>query len=353
MSDSARRIGAIRAMVVAHMRASYREPGGLFWTYGFPILLSLVLGLAFRSRAPEPAHVGVLLAPSAPNVAEVVEKLSRGGEVLAQALPADQAERALRTGKVDTLVVVHPDGTVTYRFDPTRPEARLAHALADRELQRASGAKPEIPTKDEIVTEVGARYIDFLLPGLLGLGLMSTGLWGIGFALADMRAKKLLKRIVATPMRRSDFLASFLLVRVVLLGIEIPPLLLFARLLFSISVRGSPLAFLVVILLGALLFATLGLLLASRADNPQIVSGLINVISFPMYLGSGVFFSAARFPERVQPILRALPLTALNDALRAIMIDGAGFSEVARPILVLSAWTAIFFALAVRLFKFR
>lgn len=350
MSDRARRVRAIRAMVVSHMRASYREPGGLFWTYGFPILLSLVLGLAFRSRAPEPSHVAVVEGPSA---SAFVEKLSRGTDVVAETLPPAEAERALRTGKVDTLVVPDASGGVTYRFDPTRPEARLAHALADRELQRASGAKSELATKDELVTEVGARYIDFLLPGLLGLGLMSTGLWGIGFALSDMRAKKLLKRIVATPMRRSDFLASFLIVRIVLLFVEIPPLLIFARLLFSISVRGSPLAFFVVILLGALLFATLGLLLASRSENPQIVSGLINVISFPMYLGSGVFFSAARFPARVQPILRVLPLTALNDALRAIMIDGAGFAEVWRPVLVLVFWTTLFFALAMKLFRFR
>ena len=345
-------------MVVAHMRASYREPGGLFWTYGFPILLSLVLGLAFRSRAPEPPEVAVVSAPAAEDVAA---KIRQSGEVKARVVSQEAGERALRTGKVDTLVVptqgAGPDGvevtTVTYRFDPTRSEARLAHALADRELQRASGSKAEVKTKDEIVTEVGARYIDFLLPGLLGLGLMSTGLWGIGFSLSDMRAKKLLKRIVATPMRRSDFLASFLLVRVLLLFVEVPPLLLFAKLLFSITVRGSPLAFFLVVLLGALLFATLGLLIASRAENPQIVSGLINVISFPMYLGSGVFFSSARFPERVQPVLRALPLTALNDALRAIMIDGAGLSAVTRPLVVLAAWTALFFGLSVRLFKFR
>jgi len=335
-------------MVVAHMRASYREPGGLFWTYGFPILLSLVLGLAFRSRAPEAPKVVVV----GPEAALYAERLGRGGVVVPKVEREDTAERELRTGKVDAMVIASGGG-VEYRFDATRPEARLAKALADHELQAASGAAPAVPSKDTIVTEVGARYIDFLWPGLLGLGLMSTGLWGIGFSLADMRAKKLLRRIVATPMRRSDFLASFLLVRIVLLAVEIPPLLIFGRLFFSITVRGSPLALVVTLLLGAILFASMGLLLASRAQNPQIVSGLINVVSFPMYLGSGVFFSASRFPPKVEPLLRVLPLTALNDALRAIVTDGAGFVEVSRPLLYLLAWTIVVFVAAVRVLRFR
>jgi ABC transporter DrrB family efflux protein len=230
--------------------------------------------------------------------------------------------------------------------------AAAAAGVTVSPLVRAAGAAPAVGSRDELVTEVGARYIDFLLPGLLGLSLMSTGFWGIGFSLAEMRAKKLLKRIVATPMRRSDFLASFLIVRVVLLVVELPPLL-FARLLFSITVRGSPVAFLVVVLLGAMMFATMGLAMASRAENPQIVSGLINVLSFPMYLCSGVFFSAARFPARVQPVIRLLPLSALNEALRAIMIDGGGFAEIGRQLLVMAVWLVVSFALALRLFKWR
>lgn len=350
MSDLERRWRSIRAMVVAHMRASYREPGGLFWTYGFPILLSLVLGLAFRSRAPEPPKVAVVESPAAVAVAE---KIGRRGEVVARVVPLAEADKALFVGKVDAVVTPLADGTVVYRFDPSRPEARLGKALADRELQSASGLVPAIASRDEVASEVGARYIDFLLPGLLGLGLMSTGLWGIGFSLSDMRAKKLLRRIVATPMRRSDFLASFLLVRLCLLVIELPPLLIFAKLLFSITVRGSVGAFVVVVVLGAMLFASLGLLLASRSDNPHIVSGLINVVSFPMYLGSGVFFSAARFPDKVQPFLRLLPLTALNDSIRAIMIEGAGFAEIGSRLVVLVVWTVVVFAGAVKLFKFR
>ncbi len=353
MSDRARRARAILAMVSAHMRASYREPGALFWTYGFPILLSVVLGLAFRSRGPEPALVAVVEGPGA---SEVAERLQGAKDIHATRLSSAEASNALRTSKLDLVITPTSGGpplSVTYRYDETRPESRLARSITDDVLQRSLGRKDAAEVRSELMTEIGSRYIDFLLPGLLGLGLMSTGLWGIGFSLADMRAKKLLKRIIATPMRRGDFLFSFLLVRIVLLCIELPPLLLFAKLLFGITVRGSVVAFGAAVALGALTFATMGLALASRAENPQIVGGLINVVSFPMYLCSGVFFSASRFPERVQPALALLPLSALNDALRAVMTDGAGFAQVTRPLLVLAVWLAVSFAAAVKLFKWR
>jgi ABC-2 type transport system permease protein len=203
------------------------------------------------------------------------------------------------------------------------------------------------------VTEPGSRYIDFLIPGLVGLGLMSSGLWGIGFSLAEMRTKKLIKRLTATPMRRSDFLLSFLLVRAVLLPIELVPLLGFSRLVFDVGVRGSVFTLALTALVGGLTFAVMGLLLACRAENPQIVSGLINVVSFPMYLCSGVFFSASRFPDGIQPFIGFLPLTALNDALRAVMIDGASLADVKGKIGLCAVWGIVSFVLAVRFFKWR
>jgi ABC-type multidrug transport system permease subunit len=182
---------------------------------------------------------------------------------------------------------------------------------------------------------------------------MSSGLWGIGFSLAEMRTKKLLKRLMATPMRRTEFLLSFLLVRAVLMLAELPPLLLFARFVFDVRIAGSLVALFVIAMIGGLSFAVMGLLIASRAESNQVVSGLINVVSFPMYLCSGVFFSSSRFPDALQPVLRALPLTALNDATRAVMIDGASFASQAERIGICAAWGAGCFALALRLFKWR
>lgn len=356
MSDArASRLAAIRALTKARLKIFFREPGTMFWTFGFPVALSIVLGIAFRSRGAEPVVVAVEAAQGA--LATRAEHahgvLGRSDDVRPKLLPGPEAERALRTGKVSLVVSVEGEAGYRYRFDPARPESRLARARTDDLLQRDRGRADAFTPRDAQVTEVGARYIDFLIPGLLGLGLMSTGLWGIGLALAEMRTNRLLKRFVATPMRRSDLLASFLLVRALLLVVELPPFLLFARFAFDVPIRGSPALLFVVAAAGAMTFAVLGLLVASRSDNAQIVTGLINVISLPMYLCSGVFFSTARFPDAIQPYVRALPLTALIDALRAVMVDGAGAREIAGELGVVGLWGVLAFALAVRLFKWR
>ena len=348
------RLSAIRQMALLRLRLFYREPGAMFWTFGFPLVLSLVLGIAFRSRGPEPVVVAVEAPADVPlaRAERAHEILSAGRDVVAKRMSRPDAETALRTGRV-SLVVVPTAGGYAYRFDPTRPESRLARAVADDLLQRADGRTDAFPPELRTVTARGARYIDFLVPGLIGFGLMSTGLWGIGFSLAEMRTKKLLKRLMATPMRRTDFLFSFLVVRAVLLLTELPPLLLFAHFVFDVHVAGSLVSLVLIALLGGLTFAVMGLLLASRAENPQVVSGLINVASFPMYLCSGVFFSSSKFPDVMQPFIKALPLTALNDALRAVMIEGASLGSVGTQLAVCAAWGLGCFALALRLFKWR
>lgn len=349
------RMNAITELALARFRLFYREPGTMFWTFGFPLVLSIVLGIAFRNREPEPVVVAIEASPRAEHARQI---LTKADDVKVKVLPTTEAAAELRTGKVSLVVVARGgappgDGGYEYRFDPTRPESRLARSVTDDVLQRGEGRKDVYAPALKTVTEPGSRYIDFLIPGLIGLGLMSTGLWGIGLTLAEMRTKKLIKRLTATPMRRSDFLFSFLLVRAVMLPLEILPLLLFSRFVFDVGVRGSFLTLLLTTLVGGLAFAVMGLLLACRSDNPQIVSGLINVVSFPMYLCSGVFFSSARFPDAVQPLIRFLPLTALNDAIRAVMIDGAGLVDVAGKVGWCAAWGVVSFVLAIRFFKWR
>lgn len=347
------RLAAIRQLSLMRLRLFYREPGAMFWTFGFPLVLSFVLGIAFRNRGPDPVVVAVEAPADAPIArAEHAYEILAAKDVEAKRMSAPEAAVALRTGKVSLVVVPKADG-YAYRYDPTRPESRLARAVTDDLLQRADGRKDSFAPETRAVTEPGSRYIDFLVPGLIGFGLMSTGLWGIGFSLAEMRTKKLLKRLMATPMRRSDFLFSFLLVRAVLLLTELPPLLLFARFVFDVRIVWSIPSLVLVALVGGLTFAVMGLLLASRAENPQVVSGLINVASFPMYLCSGVFFSSAKFPEPMQPFIKALPLTALNDALRAVMIDGAAIASVADKIGIVALWGVACFVAALRLFKWR
>jgi ABC-type multidrug transport system permease subunit len=264
--------------------------------------------------------------------------------------PAEAAEQ-LRTGKVALVVV--PGTPRIYRFDPTRPESRLARAVIDDILQRSDGRGDPTPVRDAPVTAPGSRYIDFLLPGLIGSNLMSGGMWGIGYVIVQMRTRKLIKRLIATPMRRTHFLASFLVVRAGTMPLELVILIAFGKLAFDVGVRGSLALVVAVAMLGSLAFAGLGLLVASRAKNTQTVSGLMNLVMMPMYVCSGVFFSAAHFPDVMQPLIQALPLTALNDALRAVMIDGAGTLGIARQLAVMTSWAVLTFAAALGLFRWR
>ena len=336
-----RRSHPLAELTLARLRLFFREPGAVFWTFGFPLVLSLALGIAFRNRPPEP----VAIAARTP---ALLAALARDPGVRAQLYGEEEAAlRALRTGKVD--LVVLPGPPIAYLYDPTRPESRLARALADAALH------PRGPpdTVDRAVTEPGSRYIDFLIPGLIGLNIMSSGMWGIGYVVVEMRTRKLLKRLVATPMSRAQFLWSFVVMRALFLVLELPVLLGFGWLAFKVGVAGSLPLLIATSVTGALAFAGIGLLVASRAQNTQTVSGLINLVMLPMFVGSGVFFSTARFPDAVQPFLRALPLTALNDALRAIMIDGAGLRGIAFPIALLLGTAAVSFAAALRFFRWR
>jgi ABC-2 type transport system permease protein len=340
---------ALYQLTLARVRESVREPGVLFWVFGFPILLSVGLGLAFRGRGPEPVVVGLLDGPDA---AEVERTLSGAG-IQVQHVDEASARARLRSGKVALVIV--PGATarapLTYRYDPTPAEARLARVAVDEAVQRAAGRRDPRTVRDAPVTERGARYIDFLIPGLIGMNLMSGSMWGIGWVIVNMRVRKLLKRLLATPMRRRDLLLAQAIARVGSLPLEVGSILVFARLAFDVRVTGSWVALGLVSLVGALAFAGLAILVASRAQNTETVSGLMNVVMMPMFVLSGVFFSAAHFPEAIQPALALLPLTALNDGLRAIMIDGASLTAVARPLAVLGAWGVGSFAVALRIFR--
>jgi len=284
--------------------------------------------------------------------AEVLrEALSKNPAVHVLWLDAVRAHEALRVGQVSLVVgAQHPR---TYEFDPTRPESRMARAIVDDALQRAEGRTDATPVTDKLVTQPGSRYIDFLIPGLLGFNLMSSGMWGVGFVLVEMRVRKLIKRLIATPMSRAHFLLSFVLVRGLFLLGELPLLLVFARLVFDVPIRGSLWLITALSVLGSLVFAGLGLLVGSRAQNTQTVAGLVNLVTLPMAICSGVFFSAARFPDAVQPVIKALPLTALIEGVRAVMINGSGPTAVAGHVGILLLWGALSFGIALRLFRWQ
>jgi ABC-2 type transport system permease protein len=333
------------------MKELRREPEVIFWVFGFPILLALGLGIAFRNKPAEAIPVVIVSGPGAQDAVSMIQRVPRGSSIHADVLEKVTALRGFRLGKYDLVIESNNLGGYEYWYDPARPESVLARALVDESLQSAAGRKDPVPTSAVTSSEPGSRYIDFLIPGLLGMNLMNAAMWGIGFALVDMRQRKLLKRFVATPMRRSDFLLALLTSRLVLMLIEVTLLLGFGVLVFHMRVLGSLLSILVIASIGAIAFGGLGLLTASRAQKIESASGLMNLVMMPMWIFSGVFFSGERFPAVVQPFIKALPLTALNDALRATILEGSSLASQGGRILVLVLWGGISFVLALRWFR--
>jgi ABC-type multidrug transport system permease subunit len=328
------------------MREFIREPEALFWSMIFPIALAAGLGIAFRNRPPEILKIAAVT----PHLAEVLrqEKL-----LDVMQLPPLLAEEFVRTGKVALVAEPGSDGAVVYRYDDTNPEGRQARMLADQAIQRASGRQDPVPGSDQIMREPGSRYIDFLIPGLIGMGIMGNSIWGPGFSIVDARRKKLMKRLVATPMPKHYYLLSFLLWRMILLPVDVGLPLAFGVWVFGVPLRGSLAALLGMCVIATLAFSAGGLLIASRVRTIEAASGLMNISMVPMWVLSGIFFSSQRFPDLVQPVIKALPLTAVIDALRANMLQGAGFALMAPQAVVLAGWLVVCFGLALRLFRWR
>jgi ABC-2 type transport system permease protein len=333
------------------MKELRREPEVVFWVFGFPILLALGLGIAFRNKPADMVPVAIVSGPESQNALSMIQSSPNGSSIRADVLDKATALRGFRLGKYDLVIESNHQGGYEYRYDPARPESVLARAVVNDSLQTGAGRKDPVPTSATTSSEPGSRYIDFLIPGLLGMNLMNAAMWGIGFALVDMRQRKLLKRFVATPMRRSDFLLALLSSRLLLMLIEVGLLLGFGVLAFHMRILGSLWSILLIGAIGAISFGGLGLLTASRAQKIESASGLMNLVMMPMWIFSGVFFSGERFPAAVQPFIKALPLTALNDALRATILEGASLTSQSGRILVMALWGGISFALALRWFR--
>jgi ABC-2 type transport system permease protein len=354
-----RRYSPLWQLITCRVKEFVREPEAMFWVFAFPVLLAIALGLAFREKPPDRIPVAVVDdaatvtagAAVTADAARLAAALGRAPELLVRVVPAEEGRRALRTGKVSLLVV--PGTPPAFRFDETRPDSRIARLAAADALEHAAGRIDPVPIGAEKVTEKGARYIDFLIPGLLGLNLMGTGIWSLAFSITTARSRRVLKRLVATPMRKSQYLLSQVLGRLVFLLPEIAVLLGSGWLLFGVAVHGSLAAVLLLCLLSAMAFAGIGLLVASRVRTVEGVSGLANLVMMPMWLVSGSFFSAERFPDRLQPLVRALPLTAVNDALRALITDGQPLWRVWPQLAVIAAWGLASFLVALRIFRWQ
>jgi ABC-type multidrug transport system permease subunit len=335
-------------LTLARLREIVREPEALFWAFVFPIVMSVAMAVAFPSSTGAPVPVGVLRGDGAEGLRAA---LAASPGLAPRLVEPGEDTRALRDGAVDLVVVA--GSPPTYRFDPARAESRAARLVVDDALKRAAGRGDPWTAREERVDVPGSRYVDWLIPGLVGMGIAATGVWGIAFSIVQARMRKLLKRLVASPMRKSHYLLAQVLARMLFLLPEVGVPLLFGRFVIGMPMHGSLAALAVVSITGALSLGAVGLLAGSRMKSFEAVSGLVNLILLPMWIASGVFFSAARFPEAVQPLVQAMPLTALVDALRAVVLEGATLRAVAGELAILAAWGVVPFAVALKIFKWR
>lgn len=342
----------------SRLRELLREPGALFWVFCFPLLLALGLGLAFRSRPPALPQVAVVVEtaaptePGSPSAEELAQALLSSPQVEAQRLPLAEAEQALARAQLDLLVTLSPQGA-QYRFDPLRETSPLARQQVDAVLQTASGRVDPLPTTEQLVTERGSRYIDFLLPGLIAMNLMGTSMWGIGYNLVVARKRRLLRRYAVTPMRRSHFFLSYFFSRAIFLVLELGLLLAFGAWIFDSFPQGNLLTLGLVSFLGAWSFAGISLIIGARLDNTETANGWMNFVQMPMWVLSGALFSYERFPEYLHPWIEILPLTTLVNALRALWNEGAGLIQLALPLGILTLWGLVGLLITSKVFRWQ
>lgn len=367
-------------LILANIRELIREPGVLFWGIIFPILMSLGLGIAFTKKKDLVTEVAVigrsdLFSPKINDTSKIARflrfnhatsmpdakgvrlmKLKISDEKLGNTtftfLPLDwpQAMRELKRGRVN-LILEQKNDSVRYNFDPMNPDAQLAYLKLTKMLGSSEQLSGSRDSDVKPLTISGTRYIDFLIPGLIAMGVMMSSLWGVSYAIIERRSKKLLRRMVATPMKRSNFLVALITVRLLMNFVEAGLLFLFSWLVFNITIQGSVAALLAIFIAGNIAFAGISILLSSHTAKTEIGNGLVNAVSMPMMVLSGIFFSYHNFPVWAVPSIRMFPLTMMTDGIRSIMIEGAGFAEVALPVSILSGMGIIFFIAGMKIFK--
>ncbi len=337
-------------LVKARLREFYREPAIVFWVFVFPLLMAVGLGVAFRSKATPVPVIGVVVEEG-----EKPSKLERAllssKKVRARPMPFSEAKRELARTKVDLVVDVKKRSR--FYFDPKQDAGPVAKLITDDVIQEAAGRKDLVKSQDELVDEKGSRYIDFLIPGLIGMNLMGSSMWGVGFNLVVARKRKLLRRYAVTPMKRLHFLLSYFASRSLFLVVELTLLVAFGIAMFGTEVQGDYVSLFLASVLGAAAFAGISLMIGARLDNTETANGWMNFVQLPMYVLSGTFFAYERFPDWMHTPIEMLPLTALVNAVRSIYNEGASLIQLGPELGVLAFWCLLGFAVSLRTFRWQ
>lgn len=358
-------------LIAAHLKEIVREPEVLFWGIVFPILMAWGLGIAFSNKQDMTREIALVRHTQTSETAkskllDILEHHPAGkkGEytmplkneklgnvtLTFRECTNEDARVMLKKGTV-TLIIDETNGATQYNFDPANAEAQLLYQLVKGVVYNGAGYYSSHQQEIKPLTVAGTRYIDFLVPGLLAMGIMFSCSWGISYVLIERRSKKLLRRMVATPMYKSNMLIALTSARFTMNIAESLLLFAFGWWYFDIQIQGSLLAFALLFVSGNIAFAGIAILISSRTGSSEVGNGLINAVTTPMMVLSGVFFSYHHFPEWAMPVIQNLPLTMLADGVRAVFNEGAGLMEVSKAIIVLSATGVITFIAGLKLFK--
>ncbi len=347
-------------LVTIQLKEFYREPGIIFWAFAFPIAIAGVLGIAFASKEVPETRVAII--STSHNANELVLKIEKAfsnsaggnsnglGVIIPKILEEGDAIKALKRGEVNLLLKEDAQGNLEFSFDPSNANAQRDYLLLSNALLSDANHNQAVSSIRKLDSK-GTRYIDYLVPGMLAMGVMNSCLWGVGWNLIEMRMKKLLRRMSATPMNKLSFVLSFFFTRLVVTTVEVITFLTFTFTVFENAFFGSPLAAVLIFLTGNFAFACIGIFVGSRAQSSQVGNGLVNAFTFPMMVLSGIFFSYKNFPDIVLPVVRHLPLTLMADSLRATFIEGAGVGDALYACVILICIGLGFLTAGLRIFR--
>lgn len=352
-------------LTLAAITEYLREPGAIFWSFGFPILMAIGLGVAFSGNQDVIHGVGLVpgneitdtvvktrLFDNHPvqdtTITKAFEGKNGSTRYIFHVTSWDEAEIMLKRGKISA-ILTEKENDVFYHYDPVSPEGEVIQMQLSNYF--ATGSLGRNMENIRPIDSKGLRYIDFLIPGLIGLGIMMSIMWGVCYPLIEKRSKKLLRRMVATPMKKSHYLISQITSRVIVTFLETVIILVFAHYFFGIIIQGSYLALLAIFIAGNLCFFGLAILISSKTANTQVGNGLISFVTTPMLVLSGIFFSYQNFPDWTVSIIKFLPLTILTDDIRSIVNEGAGFFTILDGFTILSVFGIVTFLIGLRTYK--
>jgi ABC-2 type transport system permease protein len=355
------RVSARRALLVASLKMFYRNKHSIFWTLLLPVVILGVFALLDLGGGTT-AQIGVVDDAGTSSSAALVAALQRSDLATVHTGIADDEGAALRSGDRDAVLVIQPDydgagGHLALQLNGARSrQAEAAQLVIDNavDAQARSRGAPQ-RTVDVVATTVNNAhnqgYTDFLIPGIIALSVMQTGLFTVLYSFVHLRQRGILRRLKATPLRASDFLAAQVGTRLMLAAAQTLILVLIALLVFRVHIYGNLGWLLLVAVLGAAVFLALGFAISGSTGSVESAAPIANLIGLPMIVLSGVFFSRGGMPGWLHSLTDLLPLTYLVDALRHISYDGFGLLDVRTDIVGMLAWLAISGLLAVRLFR--